>query len=167
MRSRLNFVRQQGFQEATAQDCGVRFGALMWQPRVILLLAVLGLLFETGWYWVGLSLVLWWGALRPRHNLFDLAYNALVARRRGLPEVPSARGPRRLSMALAGALSMGVGIAMLQGRAQLAWHITGLLFLAIVLLVFGRFCLGSYIFHLVTGRAAYAHRTLPWSRSEP
>ena len=166
MRSHLNFIRQQGFPDATPQDCGVRFRALMWQPRVILVLAVLGLLFETGWYWVGLGAVMAWGALLPRYNLFDRVYNALVAAPRGTPRVPPAPGPRRLSAALAGAFSLGIGIAMLGGHAQLAWTLTGFLFIAIAALVFARFCLGSYLFHVMTGNAGYAHRTMPWSRSD-
>jgi hypothetical protein len=39
-----------------------------------------------------------------------------------------------------------------------------LLFLAAIgALVFGGFCLGSYVFHLLRGRKVFANRTLPWS----
>jgi hypothetical protein len=33
-------------------------------------------------------------------------------------------------------------------------------------LIFGRFCLGSYLFLLLTGQARFANRTLPWARTE-
>ncbi len=33
-------------------------------------------------------------------------------------------------------------------------------------LIFGKFCLGSYVFHLLRGEAAFANRTLPWVRSD-
>ncbi|HEX6792156.1 MAG TPA: DUF4395 family protein [Candidatus Krumholzibacteria bacterium] len=166
MSARLNFVRQQGFADATAQSCGVQFGALVFQPRAMLVLAVLGLLLETGWYFVGLGLVLLWGALVPRWNVFDLAYAWLVSRRRGLPPPMPAPAPRRFAQFLAGLFALGSGLAALAGHHHLAWRLLGLLFLAIAGIVFARFCMGSYLFHLVTGRAAYAHRTMPWSREE-
>jgi hypothetical protein len=36
--------------------------------------------------------------------------------------------------------------------------------LALGALVFGGFCLGSFFFHLLSGRLAFARRTLPWAR---
>jgi hypothetical protein len=41
----------------------------------------------------------------------------------------------------------------------------GLLIAAVGALVLGRFCLGSFVFHLLRGHAALARRTLPWARS--
>lgn len=35
---------------------------------------------------------------------------------------------------------------------------------ALAALVFGRFCLGSFIFHLVRGQGEFARSTLPWQR---
>jgi len=51
---------------------------------------------------------------------------------------------------------------------QLEWFITayvleGFLGAASVALVFGRLCLGYYIYHLLRGEADFAGRTLPWS----
>jgi hypothetical protein len=37
---------------------------------------------------------------------------------------------------------------------------------ALAALIFGRFCLGSYLFLLFTGRLGFANRTLPWARAE-
>jgi hypothetical protein len=31
-------------------------------------------------------------------------------------------------------------------------------------LLFGRFCLGAYFYHLLRGRVAVANSTLPWAR---
>ena len=39
-----------------------------------------------------------------------------------------------------------------------------LLMAAVAALAFGGFCLGSFLFHLIRGRAAFALRTLPWVR---
>lgn len=159
----LNFIRQQGLKEASAQSCDLAYPALMWQPRAIFVLSVLGLLFESGWYFVALGAILGWNALVPRLNPFDAIYNRLVLKRRGLPPVGPARAPRRFSQGMAGAFMFVIGIALLRGNAAFAWTVQGILFLALALLVFGRFCLGSYLFHLFTGQRHYANRTLPWS----
>ena len=39
-----------------------------------------------------------------------------------------------------------------------------LLVVAFSALLFGRFCLGAYVFHLLRGEAAFANSTLPWAR---
>jgi hypothetical protein len=59
--------------------------------------------------------------------------------------------------------------ARVDTEADLAWALEGLLLLAVAALVFGRFCLGSFVYHVVRGHAAFAVRTLPWARdqSEP
>jgi hypothetical protein len=36
------------------------------------------------------------------------------------------------------------------------------LLVALGALIFGAFCLGSYVFHLLTGNGEFAKRTLPW-----
>jgi hypothetical protein len=44
-------------------------------------------------------------------------------------------------------------------------HVLEALFIAAVLaLAVFRFCLGSFIYHLLRGRAGFALRTLPWGR---
>jgi len=35
---------------------------------------------------------------------------------------------------------------------------------AFSMLVFGKFCLGAYFFHVLRGESAFANRTLPWVR---
>ncbi|MEP6767048.1 MAG: hypothetical protein ABJC61_00150 [Acidobacteriota bacterium] len=39
-----------------------------------------------------------------------------------------------------------------------------ILIVAIGALVFGGFCLGSFVFHLLCGRKTFARSTLPWAR---
>jgi hypothetical protein len=51
---------------------------------------------------------------------------------------------------------------------RLEWFITAtvlevFLGAAIAALIFGRFCLGSYIYHLLRGDNEFAGKTLPWS----
>ena len=45
-----------------------------------------------------------------------------------------------------------------------SWIVQGLLVGAFSLLLFAKFCMGAYVFHLLRGEAAFANRTLPWAR---
>ena len=40
----------------------------------------------------------------------------------------------------------------------------GFLVVAFSALLFGKFCLGAYVYHLLKGRVAFANSTLPWAR---
>ena len=160
--AQLNFVRQQGFRDAAAASCGHRYPALMWQPRVIGVIVVVGLVLQAWPVFVLLSAVLWWNVLVPRLNPFDALYNGLVATPRDLPKLTPAPPPRRFSQAMAATFNLGIGLALLLGHATVAYVLEALLVVALTALIFGRFCLGSYLWHLSTGEAAFANRTLPW-----
>jgi hypothetical protein len=64
---------------------------------------------------------------------------------------------------MAGSFMLGIGLSLLFGWSILAWILEGLLLAALGALIFGRFCVGSYLFLLLTGRAGFAIRTLPWA----
>ena len=165
MQSRLNFIRQQGFKDAPAVACDAMFPALVWQPRLILVLVSLGILFETGWFFIALGIILWWNAALPHLNLFDAFYHRFVAREGSFRLTP-APAPRRAAQGIAGTLSLAIGLAMLSHRFALAWMLQVFFLIALVLLVFARFCLGSFLYYVFTGQFAYAWRTLPWARGE-
>jgi uncharacterized protein DUF4395 len=166
MTAEVNFVRQQGFRDASPEACGYQYSALMWQPRAIGVLVLVGVVLQPWQYFLALSALLWWNAALPHRNPFDALYNNLVADRKGLPHLGPAPGPRRFAQAMAGTFMLAIGLSLLFGRNILAWGIEGLLLAALGALIFGRFCLGSYLFHLLTGRAGFANRTLPWIRLE-
>jgi hypothetical protein len=42
--AKRNFVRQQGFEDASPQTCVFQYPALMWQPRAIRSLVLVGVL---------------------------------------------------------------------------------------------------------------------------
>jgi len=159
----VNFVRQQGFEDATARTCDVRYPALMFQPRVIGVLALIGILLQAPWLFLGLSAVLWWNVVVPALNPFDRVYGALIGARKG-PSLPPAPAPRRFAQGMAATFTLAIGAGLLAGWTTLAWVLQAMLLLALGALVFGRFCLGSYLFFVMTGRSAFARQTLPWSR---
>jgi len=166
MTAELNFVRQQGFRDASAESCGYQYPALMWQPRVIGGLVLVGLVFQAWPYFLALSAILWWNVALPHRNPFDSFYNRLVAKPKGLPRLGPAPGPRRFAQAMAGTFMLAIGLCLLSGLRILAWSLEAVLFLALAALIFGRFCLGSYVSHLLIGQADFANRTLPWTRAE-
>ena len=72
--------------------------------------------------------------------------------------------PRRFAQGMAAAFNLGSGIALLEGTPVTAWVLQAFLVVAFSSLLFGRFCLGAYVYHLLKGRVAFANSTLPWAR---
>ena len=164
MTAKTNFVRQQGLAETPAETSSCQYSALMWQPRIVGILVLIGLLLQPWPYFLGLSALLWWNALLPALNPFDALYNLFVAKPNKLPRLEPAPAPRRFAQAMAGTFMLGIGLSLLFGWRSLFWTLAALLLIALAALIFGRFCLGSYLFFLFTGKSDFANRTLPWSR---
>lgn len=166
MSSELNFVRQQGFKDLAFGACAYQYPALMWQPRAIAVLLALGVVLQVPWYFLALAIVLWWNALVPRLNPFDALYNHLVAARKRRARLGPAPSPRRFAQGLAGTLMIAIAVSLKVGARVPALAIEGILAAALIALVFGRFCVGSYLFLLLIGQGAFARRTLPWARAD-
>jgi hypothetical protein len=164
--AQLNFVQQQGFRDATAPGCESNYTALMFQPRIIGVLVVAGLIFQAWPLFLILSAILWWNVLVPALNPFDALYNLLIAGPKGFPRLTPAPAPRRFAQGMAASFMLGIGLSLLLGWQLIAWTLEAMLVLALVALNFGKFCLGSYVFHLLRGDAAFAKRTLPWARND-
>jgi len=64
---------------------------------------------------------------------------------------------------MAAAFNLGAALALLGGSMTLAWALQGMLVVAFSALLFGRFCLGAYVYHLIKGRVRFANSTLPWA----
>jgi hypothetical protein len=69
-----------------------------------------------------------------------------------------------MAQGMAAAFNLGAAVALVGGHQATAWVLQALLAVAFSALLFGKFCLGAYIFHLLKGRVAFANSTLPWSR---
>ena len=164
--SELNFIRQQGFRDAGADACGCQFPALMFQPKIIGNLVVAALLLQSWPLFLCLSAVLWWNVLLPALNPFDALYNALIAGPKGLPPLTPAPTPRRFAQGMAATFMLAIGISLHSGWHVAARILEGLLVAALSALIFGKFCLGSYIYHLLRRDTEFANRTLPWAREK-
>ncbi len=159
-----NFIRAQGFPEPAAETCHLQYSALLFQPRLVGLAVLLGIVLQEPWVFFALAALLWWSALLPRLNPFEAVYNAIASRRPGRVALAPAPPPRRFAQGMAGSFALAIGIASTSGSRTTAFVLEGLLLAAISALALGGFCLGSFVFHLLRGRAAFAMRTLPWGR---
>jgi hypothetical protein len=160
--SKRNFILQQGFKEPRPESCTTQFSALTVQPKIVALVLVLGIVFQSPWLFVALSATLWAGALFPRLNPYDALYRAVGGK---FPLAP-APAPRRFSQGMAGTFAVAIGACLLLGLNTSAYVLEGFFAAAVIALSFGRLCLGSFLFHLLRGRASFAIRTLPWSKGE-
>lgn len=161
MTSKLSFVRQQGFLDTSPEACGSLYPALMWQPRAIGVLFLVGMAFQAAPYFLALGALLWWSVILPAFSPFDAFYNRLVARSKGAPRLTPAPAPRRFAQAEAGTVILAIGLALFFEANLLAYALQGLVLVSLAAVIFGRFCQGSYLFLLFTGQLAAANRTLP------
>ena len=164
--AKRHFVRQQGLGDLPPASCVDQYSALMFQPRLLAVLVLLAILLQSAALFLVLAGILWWNVLAAPRNPFDAVYNRAIAGPRNLPSLPPAPAPRRFAQGMAGTLLGGAGLALLAGWPRLSWILQGVVAIALAALVFGRFCLGSYLYHLLRGKAGFANRTLPWSRTE-
>lgn len=159
-----NFILQQGLSAPPAESCPLRFSALMFQPRIVGTVVLAAILLRSPAIFLALSGVLWWSALFPRWNPFDALYNRTYGARPAAVRLSAAPAPRRFAQGMAGSFALAIGGSLLSGWNLAASVLEALLLAALAALVLGRFCLGSFIFHLVRGQAAFARNTLPWIR---
>jgi hypothetical protein len=111
-----------------------------------------------------MSGILWWNVLLPRFNAFEIAYNRYLAPRRGGGLLAPAPGPRRFAQGMAAAFMLGAGLAIRFGQPLLGYVFEASLILAFSMLLFGKFCMGAYVFHVLRGEVGFANSTLPWAR---
>ncbi|HKI51857.1 MAG TPA: DUF4395 family protein [Geothermobacteraceae bacterium] len=161
--SKRHFVQQQGFEQANDASCTARYPALMFQPRVVGIVVVVALVLQSAPLFLLLSALLWWNVLLPALNPFDALYNQLIAEPMGGARLDPAPPPRRFAQGMAGSFMLAIGICLLADWMLAAWILQGLLIVALSALIFGRFCLGSYVYYLLHGKIGFANRTLPWA----
>lgn len=159
-----NFMSQQGFATEADSTCVVHFASLNFQPRILGVLVLLGIYLQIPAYFIALSAVLWWNVVFPKKNPFEVFYNGAFAVPRGKPPLSPAPAPRRFAQAMAATFMLLIALALLVGWMITAYVVEGLLVIALAALLFGKFCLGAYIFHLLRGQIRFANATLPWAR---
>ena len=158
-----NFMRQQGFVEEADSVCDMHFSGLYFQPRIVGPLVVVGMILQSPVFFFVLSGILWWNVAFPKWNPFELIYNRAFAAPRGKPMLTPAPPPRTFAQGMAAAFMLLAGVSLLAGWMFAAYVLEALLLVAFALLLFGKFCLGAYVYHLLRGKVAFANSTLPWA----
>ena len=77
--------------------------------------------------------------------------------------LPRAPNPCRFAQGIGGTFALAIGVSLALGWNAIALALQSLLIVALGAPVFGGFCLGSFIFHLLSGRTTFAKHTLPWA----
>ncbi len=65
---------------------------------------------------------------------------------------------------MAGTFGLAIGAALLADWRITTHVLEGFFLVAAAAVGLGRFCLGSFIYQLLRGRASFAVHTLPWAR---
>lgn len=147
--SEIQFIRQMGFTNVHPDHR--LYEALMFQPRTIAAVLALGIMLQNAWLFVALSAIVWWSTIVPRWNLFDAAYNHLVAPLRGMPRIPGALAPRRFAQAMAATISLTIAAALFAGATRTAWFFEVLFAVASTAVVVGRVCAAANLYNRVMG----------------
>jgi hypothetical protein len=161
-----NFMRQQGFTEEPSQVCDMHFAGLYFQPRIVGTLVLVGIILRppaSSVLFLALCAILWWNVSVPQLNPFEVFYNRVIAAPRRKTPLAPAPGPRRFAQGMAAAMMLIVALALWQNWMITARVFEGLIVVAFAALLFGKFCMGAYFYHLLRGEWAFANQTLPWA----
>jgi hypothetical protein len=163
VKTKRNFILQQGFEEPSPAVCPRQYSALHFQGRVVFVFIVAGIVFQSAPLFYVLCAVLWWSALLPQLNPFDAIYNATFGRRAGAFHLTPAPAPRRTAQSMAGAFALACGLLIHFGFLMAAYIVEGMFLGAVLALILGGFCVGSFVYYLVRGKGAFGRQTLPWA----
>jgi hypothetical protein len=159
-----NFILQQGFEEPAPAACPLQYSSLLFQPRIVFIWVVVGVLFQSPAVFAALCAVLWWSALFPRLNPFDALYNRTFGRRPGAIRLGLVPAPRRVAQTMAGAFALTTALLIYAGFSLGAYVVEAIFLAAVLALTIGGFCFGSFVYHLLCGHGRFARQTLPWTR---
>jgi hypothetical protein len=162
--AKRNFILQLGFEDPAPTVVPFQYSALVFQPKVVLIGVVAGILFQSPAIFAALGALLWWSALFPKLNPFNALYNRTFGSRPGAFRLGPSPAPRRGAETEAGAVALTSAL-LIHAGFSLAACVVEVIFLAASLAVLiGSFCFGVFTYHLLRGRWRFALQTLPWAR---
>ena len=130
-----NFILQQGLSDVAQEICSAQFTALQFQPRMVASLVLLGIILQSAALFIMLSALLWWSALIPQWNPFDMIHNRIFGTRPGTVLLGPAPAPRRFAQGMAGTFSLVIGTLLLGGWGWAAFLFEALFLSAIAALM--------------------------------
>jgi polyferredoxin len=162
--AKYKFMQQQGFQQESEEATNSHFDALLFQPIIVGSAMLLAIIFQSAPIFLIFSVLLWINTLFPIANPFERLYDVLIGKKREQKPLAPAPAPRRFMQGMAASLMLLSGITILTGLTTVSYIAQAFIAVAFALLLFGKFCVGAYIFHLITGNAKFANQTCPWSK---
>lgn len=162
--AKYKFIQQQGFQNETEESATIHYDALLFQPIIVGTMMAIATLRQSSTIFLIFGLILWINALLPQINIFELVYNATFRLMRNEPRLEPAPKPRRFMQGMAGTLMLGAAFTLLIGWNGISYILQAFIVAAFVALLFGKFCLGAFIYHYLTGNRKFANATCPWSK---
>ena len=160
----FKFLQQQGFPDVTEESANTHYKGLQFQPRIVGSLIILSILLQNAWLFLTISVILWINTLIPKANIFEFIYNITVAKKNKLPKLTPAPGPRRFAQGMAAFFMLITSIALFNNWMPVAYIAEAFILIAFSSLIFGKFCLGAYIYHFLKGNSSFANATCPWSK---
>jgi len=160
--AKRNFIVQQGFSPSCSTTCDLQYSALLFMPRLLGLAFLAAAVLRLPTMFFALGMLLWWCVGAPRFNPLNWLYNWVMAPVSGVTLTP-APAPRRFSQFLGGSFALAIAASQATGAYTTALVLQAILLAAVSAVVFGGFCLGSFLFHILRGHRDVAMRTLPWA----
>src|SRR5262245_33819662 len=81
--AKRNFILQLGFEDPAPAVVPLQYSALVFQPKVVLITVVAGILFQSPSVFASLGALLWWSALFPKLNPLNALYNRTIGSQSG------------------------------------------------------------------------------------
>ena len=162
--AKRNFILQLGFEDPVPAVVPLQYSALVFQPKVVFLGVVAGILFQSSAIFAALGALLWWSALFPKLNPFNALYNRTIASRPGAFRLGPSPAPRRGAETEAGAVALTSALLIHAGFSLAAYVVEAIFLAAALAVMIGSFCFGAFTYHLLRGRWRFALQTLPWAR---
>jgi Domain of unknown function (DUF4395) len=159
-----NFILQQGFADPAPTVRQQQYAGLTFQPRIVLVSVIAGILFQSPAVFAALCALLWLSALFPKLNLFSALYNRTIGRRPGAFRLGPAPPPRRGAETMAGAFALAIALLIIAGFNFPAYVLEAIFLAASLAVELAGFCFGTFAYHLRRGNVKFALRTLPWAR---
>ena len=159
-----NFILQLGFEDPAPAVVPLQYSALVFQPKVVLIGVVAGILFQSPAIFAALGALLWWSALFPKLNPLNALYNRTIGGRPGAFRLGPSPAPRRGAETEAGAVALTSALLIHAGFSLAAYVVEAIFLAAALAVVIGSFCFGAFTYHLFRGRWRFALQTLPWAR---
>ena len=161
--AKRNFILQMGFDDPDPALRSRQYSALVFQPRIVFLTIVAGILFQSPAVFTALGTVLWWSALFPNLNPITALYNQTIGRRPGAFRLGPAPAPRRAAETEAGTIALTIALLLYAGLSPAAYAVEGILLAAVLAVLIASFCTGTFLYHLACGRWRFIRQTLPWA----